>query len=310
MEGRKTQWRWLLLVLLFVPICFVGEYLFSKSKDVIVPTLINGTPVPDGERPDIVRINTNGSGCTASVVGPRVLLTAAHCGANGATSTFKVAGKTYSGKVRRSPLYPRQDHDVAVIITGEEVKLPDGKSYTSVGGKAEVGKMIKIFGYGCTKPGGGGGNDGILRTGDSKITGFSGFDAVSRLPGGGALCYGDSGGPAYVDENGKSLQLTVNSKGNIKDTNYTTRLDTEESKKFLEDVIAQEKLEICGVNKDCAGGGLPDTKFVLENKVVKVEVTSKGVLELEYIKNTLVQALLHLESQVGGMINPISPSAN
>lgn len=257
----------------------------SATSEMIKPhpVLIGGEVVPAGERPDIVNIRTGSSGCTASVVGPRVLMTASHCGANGANSVFTTNGKQYSGKFYRSKLYPRQDHDVAVVVVSSDVDL-GGKPYSSVGGTPKVGDKVYIFGYGCVNPGGGGGNDGKLRKGDAMVKGFSNFDIVSTS--GAALCYGDSGGPDYVEVEGKMRQVSVNSKGNIRDTNYTTRLDIEESKKFFEDIIATHKVEICGVNKTCDGITPPpgDMKFTLDGQTAKFDVVVKDKDNFDFVK--------------------------
>ena len=210
--------------------------------------LINGKPVDPGTWTEVIRITSNGSQCTATVVGPRVIATAAHCAANGATATFTIGTTNYSAKMFRSPLYSTKDHDVAVGVTAQDIT---GIEPASVGGKASTGLGINLLGYGCTNPGGGGGNDGILRIGDTTVTGFSGFDMVSRKAGGAALCFGDSGGPAMLIENGKHLLLGINSKGNIQDTNYNTRTDLPESGDFYKTLATQENIQICGVNKDC-----------------------------------------------------------
>jgi Trypsin len=108
-----------------------------------------------------------------------------------------------------------------------------------------------LLGYGCTDTSGNGGNDGILRTGETVITDFSNLDMVSQRPNGAALCFGDSGGPAFVSNRGQHLLLGVNSKGNIKDTNYNTRTDIEPTTTFLRNFAASNGVDICGINKNC-----------------------------------------------------------
>lgn len=273
----------------------------AQARLIINPphVLINGVEVPAGERPDIVNIRTGNAGCTAAVAGPRVVITASHCGSNGATSVFSVGGRQYQGKFKRSPLYPGKDHDVAVIIASSDIDMGT-KPYTSVmKGSLKVGDKLKIYGYGCTNPGGGGGNDGKLRTGDATITGFSGYDAVSTN--GAALCFGDSGGPAYVTVDGKQYQATVNSKGDIKKTNYTARLDMDETVKFFQDVIASEKVDICGVNKVCDGGPTPPPggdSFTLTGRVAK-EMTVKVAdpADLEFVKRQAQMLMMYLDGQ-------------
>lgn len=212
--------------------------------------LINGKPVDPGTYKEVVRIRSDGAGCTATVVGPRAIVTAAHCAKTGGTATFTVDGKNYSATMTRSPVYPGRDHDVSLGLVDREVT---GVQPASIGGTATQSLGLILLGYGCVKPGGGGGNDGVLRIGESTIIEFSGFDMVSRKAGGAALCFGDSGGPAFVVANGKKYLLGINSKGNIQDTNYNARLDHQESKKFLQNYTQQNSIKICGVNLDCNG---------------------------------------------------------
>jgi hypothetical protein len=152
----------------------------------------------------------------------------------------------------RSPLYPRNDHDIALGIIDQEVT---GIKFASIGGDASKGVDITLAGYGCVRPGGGGGNDGILRVGDNRVINLSGYDMVSRMQGGGALCFGDSGGPAFLRDT--NILLGVNSKGNIQDTNYNTRTDTQASRDFFAKFAQQTGVEICGINKDCGDESKP-----------------------------------------------------
>lgn len=226
-----------------------GKYEVLATNDDTVPTLINGEILDTAEWPFIVNIRTGNAGCTATVIGPKTLITASHCGTTGATTTTKIGTKEISGKFERSPLYPRQDHDVAVVVLNEEIKKEDVKVFVSVGGAAAIGAKAYLAGYGCTQAGGGNA-DGKLRGGVVEITGFSGFDAVSGgKDGSPALCFGDSGGPMFTEKNDKKPKiLGINSKGNIRNTNYNARLDIKESRDFLTNVASKNNVTICGIN--------------------------------------------------------------
>lgn len=222
------------------------------SRDAAADSrLINGKPVDPGTYKEVVRIRSDGAGCTATVVGPRAIITAAHCAKTGGIATFTIDGKNYNATMTRSPVYPGQDHDVSVGVVDQEIT---GVEPATVGGTATQGMGLILLGYGCINPGGGGGNDGVLRIGESTVVEFSGFDMVSRKAGGAALCFGDSGGPAFYMGRSKKFLIGINSKGNIQDTNYNTRLDHQESTKFLQNFTQQNSLKICGINLTCGGG--------------------------------------------------------
>lgn len=223
----------------------------SFAYEVLTPTLINGVPVDPGTWQEVVRITSNGSGCTATVVGPRTIITAAHCAKTGDTATFTYKGASYSAKIYRSPIWPGKDQDVSIGIVASDMT---GATPYKIGGTAALKTELTLLGYGCINSPGTGGNDGILRIGSNVIIGFSSYDMVSRSAGGAALCFGDSGGPAFIKNGSDYLLLGINSKGNIKDTNYNSRLDLPETITFLKDASAKNgNVVICGVTDPCTG---------------------------------------------------------
>lgn len=236
-----------------------AEIIEARCKAGLLDTqgrlLINGRLAEEGEFPEVVRISIGNSGCTATIVGPRTIITAAHCGPNNSTARFKAASKTYSATCTRHPSYPRKDIDIMLCATKEDIT---GVKFATIKGAVQVGDKITIAGYGCINPGGGGGNDGLLRVGTATVTGFSAYDIISGK--GSALCFGDSGGPSFkamVDNFKEHHYLVgVNSKGNIQDTNYNTNLDMAHSKDFLSDFAKDKGVEICGVNKTCDKGDI------------------------------------------------------
>lgn len=223
--------------------------------------LIGGRPVELGAYPEIVYIQS-GDGqsrwhCTATLIGPQVILTAGHCVANEGSIQpvvvvvrFPIGKIEYSAKCQQAPLYRSQqeDHDMALCKVDKELPIKPA-SISKVGPK--IGDKVILTGYGCIQPGGGGGNDGTLRMG---------LSTVSKLPvdkdhwfytqDDSALCFGDSGGPSLLNSD-DHLLIGVNSRGNIKDLSLLTALWTPESIAFFQDFARDSEVSICGVTDDC-----------------------------------------------------------
>ena len=242
-------------LLAVLTIAVLGNVKAFESK------LINGTIVDKAAYPAIVRLRESGSEkhrCTATIVGKRAIITAAHCADEGEELEFDVNGTTYQAVAHPSELFKPDDelnpsdHDIAILIATTDIA---GVRPYSIQGKAYINSQIQIFGYGCyaysfDPINGGASFDGNLRTGYSTVTNFEGYDMVSKY--GAALCFGDSGGPAFVNSlYGGLIIVGINSKGDIATINYNTRTDSETSQNYFQKIINEYNVDICGININC-----------------------------------------------------------
>lgn len=222
--------------------------------------VVNGTKVKAGKFDEVVRIFGESGACTASIVGPRTIVTAAHCGKTGEIAEFEFKGRSYEAVLTRSPAYLTHDLDLGVGLLSKDIV--DANPMT-IGGDAKLGLAVSVLGYGCTEtpeepeeedddsPFPWSWDLRPLQRGESIIASFRHADMVLKQPGGSALCYGDSGGPMILESKSGVVILGINSKGNLKDISYGLRLDLPESKKFLMKIGKDHGVEICGINKLC-----------------------------------------------------------
>jgi hypothetical protein len=205
----------------------VGQVQLVNGEEVVDPSIWSTV---------VVSRSIDGSLCTATLVGPRTLLTAAHCvDAYGPPATGDIDGLgTRKGRVKfsgnpvpivsctmhpdyarvpvTSPKRPRSSADYALCELARNV---DGMVYETMdlARAISVSSPILMTGYGCTDIGVENGElvgregEGTLRLGLATVgaTGARSEDGVGasylRIRAQGkepVLCPGDSGGPALV----------------------------------------------------------------------------------------------------------------
>lgn len=275
-----------------------------------VDRLIGGTVVDKAFWPASVYASMGNSRCTATVVGEKVLLIAAHCVGNGGTASFSAGGQSYSAKCTHAPDYDRaiwEMHRTAIVLgqvpdielrnsTADWALCVINKPVTGVPFenvnqdplRFKVGDELTLTGYGCLAAGGGGGgNDGKYRIGTAKIQKVpSGSSNDIVTYGSAALCFGDSGGPAFFISGSNRWTVSVNSRGNIKDTSYLSSVSTVAAKAFFSDWATRNNVEICGIHssaKGCRGGTPPppprpvwfEIKGLTHRAKVRIDVPAK-----------------------------------
>jgi hypothetical protein len=243
-----------------------GDVSFKAVSDLVFPlgatVLIGARPADPADFKASFYASSASGACTSAMVGPRVLLTAAHCVANNGNVALARAQETWSGTCEHAPGY-QTDETADWALCALDRDMP-GVPYERVNTNASlvpVGAALLLTGFGCTQPGGTGGNDGIYRIGDAVVRQLptSGSnDIVTKARGGqtAALCFGDSGGPAFFITNRQKrrrVQAGVNSRANIRDTSYLSSTSTADATTFLRDWSTRKGLKICGIQADVAG---------------------------------------------------------
>jgi hypothetical protein len=216
----------------------------SDGQGPRVGRIINGTIT--NAYPSVGLIgDTNGMHCTASLIAPQYVLTAAHCleGIGHAQGRFQVGGQTYSSS--RIFIHPQYNpnaigsdsaHDIAIMKLDRPVTNVTPSSIFR--GTPTVGQMLTLvgFGEGGNASTGGDGTFGIKRVGTTPIDSVSSrlihwnFDNNNESN----TAPGDSGGPAFVTINGQQFIAGVTSGGTlanaaIGDQSFDTRVDAYKS---------------------------------------------------------------------------------
>lgn len=224
--------------------------------------ILHGEPALVGQWPAtfVFGTNTDAEGsCTATAVGRRVILTAAHCVEDGSDLWVSTSSQNIPLTCDRNPSYDSDHQTADYALCVLDRPLPNlGEGFERVnadGNLARGGKSLLLIGYGCTTV------DGVLDFGH-LYQGFATVEDSSSDPprgpnqiavlGGAAICSGDSGGGAYWEKSehditGSRLLVAINAKSNLDTVSVLTRTDSNIFLQWARKWASERNVAICGV---------------------------------------------------------------
>jgi len=196
--------------------------------------IVGGANAPSGKWPDAVAVMGDMGTCTGTLIAPDVVLTAGHCAEINPTQV--IANTTdYAGSggtrvnVARTVAYPNWEntYDVSVVLLSQPIsgitprKIGTSCTFNSFASNT----MVRLVGFGSTQTDGKGDNtllkEAMTAVTDPMCSGGNGCNTMVA-PGGefiaggtGAAdsCFGDSGGPVYLETSHGTVVIGAVSRG-------------------------------------------------------------------------------------------------
>ena len=196
--------------------------------------VIGGTAVPAGKWPDAVAVVGAQGSCTGTLVAPDIVITAGHCADAGLTQVIaNTTNYNNAGGVRSQiasiTAYPNWEttYDIAVIKLATPITTVTPRA---VGAECTFQSFqnqmsVHLVGFGLTDTAGEG-NNTSLREATAPVTDATCANAAMGcqagaapagefIAGGGGTdsCFGDSGGPVYLDTPRGTMVIAAVSRG-------------------------------------------------------------------------------------------------
>ncbi len=205
----------------------------DPQVDRISTPVVGGTPVPAGKWPDAVAVLGAQGSCTGTLIAPDVVLTAGHCAGIhptqviADTTNYRAAGGVKVG-VERITAHPawKNTFDVSVVVLATPIT---GVTPRAVGTGCtfegfSTDKRVRLVGFGLTDMAGKGNNTALHEAvapvldpdcSDGNGCAIGASPAGEFVAGGDGTdsCFGDSGGPVYLETPRGSVVIGAVSRG-------------------------------------------------------------------------------------------------
>jgi secreted trypsin-like serine protease len=207
--------------------------LFMSSLAAAQPApVVGGSKVPSGAWPDVVAVIADAGMCSGTLVAPDVVITAGHCidiephTVIVATTDYTRGGEHIAVKSARA--YPDwwERYDAGVLILEHAASTPPRMvaSACTANELLRAGTPLRIVGFGATTPAGDDRNtrlyEAVIPVLDAYCETDESCGEAARPKGeftaggrGSDSCFGDSGGPAFVDTAAGPALIGVVSRG-------------------------------------------------------------------------------------------------
>ncbi len=246
----------------------------SQLPEPVEPKVINGTRARPADFPASFYQSSGVGRCTATLIGPSVLLTAAHCVANGGKVTISISATTFKGKCTHHEKWKDGEGDVsadyALCLLDQELAGVTPERLDLAGTGLDVGQKLLLAGFGCTQEDMSGGNDGVFRIGLTKISEMPSYnehqpndmlsesDPNENAPA--IVCPGDSGGSVYRLKSNSTVSgarsvVAINSRvgleteTKVNGKSYLVATFTSDFKSFVGTWSRRNNVEVCGLTR-------------------------------------------------------------